>query len=134
MNSQNDIEANFLVIESLFNKVKQMVPLNLIVPRNFCLFCRRQMPNVRPQHSLTPKAFRKSCSVIIRSDRRGTPCPFRLDILLLRMVVFVQSVFALALNVLKHRYDKIHLFDVQVGDAWWRSRIEVLNLVQMSLW
>ncbi len=33
------------------------------------------------------------------------------------MVVFVQSVFALASEGTEARYDKIHLFDVQVGDA-----------------
>ena len=37
MNSQNDIEANFIVIESLINKVR-LKAAELIFPRKFCLF------------------------------------------------------------------------------------------------
>ena len=49
--------------------------------------------------------------------------------------MFVQSVFALALNGTEARYDKIHLFDVQVGDAvGGYQESKFLNLVQMSLW
>lgn len=136
MNSQNDIEANFLVIESLIQQSKANGAELIVFPENFVCFAAGKQRETAAQFEDIQKRLENLAHQYQIWIVAGTlPCPFRPDGLLLRMVVFVQSVFALALNVLKHVMTKFICLTYKLAMLWVATKNRsFLNLVQMSLW
>jgi hypothetical protein len=109
----------FLSFGLSFNKVGDGAEL-LMFPENFELFCH-QANNVDPptQFERHSKAFRKSCSSIIRSgSSRVLSMPVPSDGSVNGWSIFVQSVFALALNVLKHVMTKSFVWRTGLAMLW----------------
>lgn len=118
MNSQDDIEANFVVIESLIQQSKADGAELIVFPENFICFAggkqrETAMQFEALQHRLEKLAHQYQIWIVA-----GTlPCPFRPD----GSVITDGRVRTVSLCISPERtevrYDKIHLFDVQVGDA-----------------
>lgn len=118
MNSQNDIEANFSVIESLIQQSKADGASLIVFPENFVCFAAGKQRGTAArfeeiQKRLENLAHRYQIWIVA-----GTlPCPFRPD----GSIIADGRVRTVSLCIspegTEARYDKIHLFDVQVGDA-----------------
>ncbi|AXY59213.1 MULTISPECIES: carbon-nitrogen hydrolase family protein [Acinetobacter] len=118
MNSQNDIEANFSVIESLILQSKAQGASLIVFPENFVCFAAGKQRETAArfeeiQQRLEQLAHQHQIWIVA-----GTlPCPFRPD----GSVIEDGRVRTVSLCIsperTEARYDKIHLFDVQVGDA-----------------
>ena len=118
MNSQNDIEANFIVIESLIQQSKAQAAELIVFPDNFVRFAAGKQRETAAQFEsiqqrLEQLAHRYQIWIIA-----GTlPCPFRPD----GSIIDDGRVRTVSLCIsperTEARYDKIHLFDVQVSDA-----------------
>lgn len=118
MNSQNDIEANFVVIESLIQQSKAQAAELIVFPENFVCFAAgkqretaAQFENI--QQRLEQLAHRYQIWIIA-----GTlPCPFRPDGSIIQDGRVRTVSLCISPEGTEARYDKIHLFDVQVNDA-----------------
>lgn len=118
MNSQNDIEDNFIVIERLLQQSKAQAANLIVFPENFVCFAAGKQRETAAQFEaiqqrLEQLAHRYQIWIIA-----GTlPCPFRPD----GSIITDGRVRTVSLCIspegTEARYDKIHLFDVQVGDA-----------------
>jgi len=118
MNSQNDIEANFNVIESLIQQSKKNGGSLIVFPENFACFAagKQQETALRfeeIQQRLENLAHQYQIWIIA-----GTlPCPYRPDGSIIRDGRVRTVSLCISPERTEARYDKIHLFDVQVGDV-----------------
>ena len=118
MNSQNNIEANFSVINSLIQQSKDQGSSLIVFPENFVCFAagkqretaerfqefQQRLENLAHQHQIWIVA--------------GTlPCPFRPDGSIIEDGRVRTVSLCISPERTEARYDKIHLFDVQVSDA-----------------
>ncbi|MFW1764922.1 carbon-nitrogen hydrolase family protein [Acinetobacter bereziniae] len=118
MNSQNDIEANFSVIESLVQQSKADGASLIVFPENFVCFAAGKQRETAArfeeiQKHLEHLAHRYQIWMVA-----GTlPCPFRPDGSIIEDGRVRTVSLCISPERTEARYDKIHLFDVQVGDA-----------------
>ena len=118
MNSQDDIEANFIVIESLIQQSKADGAELIVFPENFVCFAAGKQRETATQFEAIQQRLEKLAHQYQIWIVAGTlPCPFRPD----GSVISDGRVRTVSLCIsperTEARYDKIHLFDVQVGDA-----------------
>ncbi|MFU9046030.1 carbon-nitrogen hydrolase family protein [Acinetobacter tibetensis] len=118
MNSQNDIEENFKVIESLIQQSKAQGSSLVVFPENFVCFAAGKQRETAAQFETIQKRLETLAHQYQIWLIAGTlPCPFRPD----GSVIEDGRVRTVSLCIsperTEARYDKIHLFDVQVGDA-----------------
>lgn len=118
MNSQNDIEANFDVIESLIQQSKAQAAELIVLPENFVCFAAGKQRETAAQFESIQKRLEQLAHRYQIWIIAGTlPCPFRPD----GSVIQDGRVRTVSLCIgpegTEARYDKIHLFDVQVSDA-----------------
>ncbi|WP_445660336.1 carbon-nitrogen hydrolase family protein [Acinetobacter sp. F16] len=118
MNSQDDIEANFIVIESLIQQSKADGAELIVFPENFVCFAGGKQRETATQFEAIQQRLEKLAHQYQIWIVAGTlPCPFRPD----GSVIADGRVRTVSLCIsperTEARYDKIHLFDVQVGDA-----------------
>ena len=118
MNSQNDIEANFMVIESLMQQSQAAGASLIVFPENFVCFAAGKQRETAAQFDAIKQrlellAQRYSLWIIA-----GTlPCPYRPDGSIIQDGRVRTVSLCISPEKTEARYDKIHLFDVQVGDA-----------------
>ncbi len=118
MNSQDDIAANLVVVESLLQQSQKNSASLLVLPENFACFAPGKQFETAAQfehlqQQLETLAHRYGIWIIA-----GTlPCPFRPDGSTIRDGRVRTSSLCISPEATVARYDKIHLFDVQVGDA-----------------
>ncbi|MPW43560.1 carbon-nitrogen hydrolase family protein [Acinetobacter guerrae] len=118
MNSQNDIEDNFRVIESLIQQSKAQQAELIVFPENFVCFAAGKQRETaaqfeRIQQRLEQLAHQHNIWIIA-----GTlPCPFRPNGSIIQDGRVRTVSLCISPERTEARYDKIHLFDVQVGDA-----------------
>ena len=118
MNSQNDIEANFSVIESLMMESKAQGASLIVFPENFVCFAAGKQRETAErfdefQTRLQDLAHQYQLWIVA-----GTlPCPYRPDGSVIQDGRVRTVSLCISPEKTEARYDKIHLFDVQVGDA-----------------
>lgn len=119
MNSQNDIDDNFVQVECLLLQAKSQHAELLVLPENFaCFAAGKQFETAQRfdelQQRLELLAFKYQLWIVA-----GTlPCPYRPN----GVPVSDGRVRTVSLCISPEgktvaRYDKIHLFDVQVADG-----------------
>ncbi|KXO86916.1 carbon-nitrogen hydrolase [Acinetobacter venetianus] len=118
MNSQNDIEANFVVIESLIQQSKVQGAELIVFPENFvCFAAGKQRDTAEQFESIQARLEQLAHRYEIWIVAGTLPCPFRPN----GSVITDGRVRTVSLCIsperTEARYDKIHLFDVQVSDA-----------------
>ena len=118
MNSQDDIEANFIVIESLLQQSKADGAELIVFPENFvCFVGGKQRETAAQFESLQQRLEQLAHQYQIWIVAGTLPCPFRPD----GSIISDGRVRTVSLCIspegTQARYDKIHLFDVQVGDV-----------------
>ena len=118
MNSQNDIEANFVVIESLIQQSKAQGAELIVFPENFvCFAAGKQRETAEQFESIQARLEQLAHRYEIWIVAGTLPCPFRPN----GSVITDGRVRTVSLCIsperTEARYDKIHLFDVQVSDA-----------------
>ncbi|ENX04337.1 hypothetical protein F900_00327 [Acinetobacter modestus] len=118
MNSQNDIEANFIVIESLIQQSKAQAAELIVFPENFvCFAAGKQRETAAQFESIQQRLEQLAHRYQIWIIAGTLPCPFRPD----GSIIDDGRVRTVSLCIsperTEARYDKIHLFDVQVSDA-----------------
>lgn len=118
MNSQNDIEANFIVIESLIQQSKAQAAELIVFPENFvCFAAGKQRETAAQFESIQQRLEQLAHRYQIWIIAGTLPCPFRPD----GSIIDDGRVRTVSLCIsperTEARYDKIHLFDVQVTDA-----------------
>ena len=118
MNSQDDIEANFTVIESLIQQSKAQAAELIVFPENFVCFAAGKQRETAAQFESIQKRLEQLAHRYQIWIIAGTlPCPFRPD----GSIIDDGRVRTVSLCIsperTEARYDKIHLFDVQVSDA-----------------
>lgn len=118
MNSQNDIEANFSVIESLIQQSKVNGASLIVFPENFVCFAAGKQRETAERF----EEFQKRLEHLAQQYQiwivAGTlPCPFRPDGSIIQDGRVRTVSLCISPERTEARYDKIHLFDVQVGDA-----------------
>ncbi|RJL74495.1 carbon-nitrogen hydrolase family protein [Acinetobacter radioresistens] len=118
MNSQNLIEDNFIEIERLMQQSKAEGADLIVFPENFVCFAAGKQRETAEQfehiqHRLEQLAHHYNLWIIA-----GTlPCPFRPDGSTIKDGRVRTTSLCISPEKTEGRYDKIHLFDVQVGDA-----------------
>jgi len=118
MNSQNDIEANFVVIESLIQQSKAQGAELIVFPENFvCFAAGKQRETAEQFESIQARLEQLAHRYEIWIIAGTLPCPFRPN----GSIITDGRVRTVSLCIsperTEARYDKIHLFDVQVSDA-----------------
>lgn len=118
MNSQNDIEDNFIVIERLLQQSKAQAANLIVFPENFVCFAAGKQRETAAQFEAIQKRLEQLAHRYQIWIIAGTlPCPFRPN----GSIITDGRVRTVSLCIspegTEARYDKIHLFDVQVGDA-----------------
>ena len=118
MNSQNDIEANFNTVEQLIQQSKAAGAELIVFPENFVCFAAGKQRETAAQFEDIQQRLEKLAHQHQIWIIAGTlPCPYRPD----GSVIEDGRVRTVSLCIsperTEARYDKIHLFDVQVGDA-----------------
>ena len=118
MNSQNDIEVNFMVIESLIQQSKADGAALIVFPENFVCFAAGKQHETAAQFEVIQQRLEQLAHQYQIWIVAGTlPCPFRPD----GSVISDGRVRTVSLCIspdgTEARYDKIHLFDVEVADA-----------------
>ncbi|RZG83003.1 carbon-nitrogen hydrolase family protein [Acinetobacter venetianus] len=118
MNSQNDIEANFVVIESLIQQSKVQGAELIVFPENFvCFAAGKQRETAEQFESIQVRLEQLAHRYEIWIIAGTLPCPFRPN----GSIITDGRVRTVSLCIsperTEARYDKIHLFDVQVSDA-----------------
>ena len=118
MNSQNEIQTNFIVIESLIQQSKANGAELIVFPENFVCFAAGKQRETAArfeeiQHKLEQLAHQYQIWIVA-----GTlPCPYRPDGSTIKDGRVRTVSLCISPERTEARYDKIHLFDVQVGDA-----------------
>ncbi len=118
MNSQNDIEANFSVIESLMQQSKAQGASLIVFPENFVCFAAGKQRETATQFEAIQQRLEQLAHQYELWIIAGTlPCPFRPDGSIISDGRVRTVSLCISPEKTEARYDKIHLFDVQVGDA-----------------
>ncbi|ENX42540.1 carbon-nitrogen hydrolase family protein [Acinetobacter sp. NIPH 2100] len=118
MNSQNDIEANFDVIESLIQQSKAQAAELIVFPENFVCFAAGKQRETAAQFEVIQARLEQLAHRYQIWIVAGTlPCPFRPDGSVIQDGRVRTVSLCISPEGTEARYDKIHLFDVQVGDA-----------------
>ncbi|AMW77943.1 carbon-nitrogen hydrolase [Acinetobacter sp. TGL-Y2] len=118
MNSQDDIEANFKAIESLIIKAKSGGASLIVFPENFACFAAGKQRETAERF----QEFQQRLQQLAHTHQiwivAGTlPCPYRPDGTVVPDGRVRTTSLCISPERTEARYDKIHLFDVQVGDA-----------------
>ncbi len=118
MNSQDDIEENFKLIESLIIEAKSNGASLIVFPENFVCFAAGK------QHETAERfqEFQQRLQQFAHTHQiwivAGTlPCPYRPNGMIVPDGRVRTTSLCISPERTEARYDKIHLFDVQVGDA-----------------
>ncbi|MGN5765958.1 carbon-nitrogen hydrolase family protein [Acinetobacter calcoaceticus] len=118
MNSQNDIEANFDIIESLIQQSKAQATELIVFPENFVCFAAGKQRETAAQFESIQKRLEQLAHRYQIWIIAGTlPCPFRPDGSIIQDGRVRTVSLCISPEGTEARYDKIHLFDVQVSDA-----------------
>lgn len=118
MNSQNDIEANFTVIESLIAQSKAQGASLIVFPENFiCFAAGKQRETAAQFESIQQRLEQLAHQHGIWIVAGTLPCPYRPDGSIIADGRVRTVSLCISPEKTEARYDKIHLFDVQVGDA-----------------
>ena len=118
MNSQNDIEGNFKIIESLIQQSKVDGASLIVFPENFICFAAGKQRETAAQFEDIQKRLEQLAHQYQIWIVAGTlPCPFRPDGSIIQDGRVRTTSLCISPERTEARYDKIHLFDVQVGDA-----------------
>lgn len=118
MNSQNDIEANFNVIESLIQQSQSQGASLIVFPENFVCFAAGKQRETAERFEEIQKRLEQLAAQYQIWIVAGTlPCPFRPDGTVVPDGRVRTTSLCISPEKTEARYDKIHLFDVQVGDA-----------------
>ena len=118
MNSQDDIENNFQVIESLIQQSKAQNASLIVFPENFVCFAAGKQRETAEQFESIQQRLEKLAHQYQIWIVAGTlPCPFRPDGSTIQDGRVRTVSLCISPERTEARYDKIHLFDVQVGDA-----------------
>ncbi|MDH0031449.1 MULTISPECIES: carbon-nitrogen hydrolase family protein [unclassified Acinetobacter] len=118
MNSQDDIEANFTVIESLIQQSKAQDAELIVFPENFVCFAAGKQRETAAQFEAIQQRLEQLAHRYQIWIVAGTlPCPFRPDGSIIQDGRVRTVSLCISPERTEARYDKIHLFDVQVGDA-----------------
>ena len=118
MNSQDDIEANFIVIESLIQQSKADGAELIVFPENFVCFAAGKQRETAVQFESIQQRLEQLAQQYQIWIVAGTlPCPFRPDGSIITDGRVRTASLCISPERTEARYDKIHLFDVQVGDA-----------------
>ena len=118
MNSQDDIEANFTVIESLIQQSKAQNAELIVFPENFVCFAAGKQRETAAQFEAIQQRLEQLAHRYQIWIVAGTlPCPFRPDGSIIQDGRVRTVSLCISPEKTEARYDKIHLFDVQVSDA-----------------
>lgn len=118
MNSQNDIEANFDVVENLIQQSKAKHAELIVFPENFICFAAGKQRETAAQFEVIQQRLEKLAHQYNIWMIAGTlPCPFRPDGSIISDGRVRTVSLCISPEKTEARYDKIHLFDVQVSDA-----------------
>lgn len=118
MNSQNDIEANFDVVENLIQQSKAKHAELIVFPENFICFAAGKQRETAAQFEVIQQRLEKLAHQYNIWMIAGTlPCPFRPDGSSISDGRVRTVSLCISPEKTEARYDKIHLFDVQVSDA-----------------
>lgn len=118
MNSQNDIETNFQIIESLIQQSKAQAADLIVFPENFiCFAAGKQRETAAQFESIQQRLEQLAHQHQIWIIAGTLPCPFRPDGSVIQDGRVRTTSLCISPEKTEARYDKIHLFDVQVGDA-----------------
>ena len=118
MNSQDDIETNFTVIESLIQQSKAQDAELIVFPENFVCFAAGKQRETAAQFEAIQQRLEQLAHRYQIWIVAGTlPCPFRPDGSIIQDGRVRTVSLCISPEKTEARYDKIHLFDVQVSDA-----------------
>ena len=118
MNSQDDIETNFTVIESLIQQSKVQDAELIVFPENFVCFAAGKQRETAAQFEAIQQRLEQLAHRYQIWIVAGTlPCPFRPDGSIIQDGRVRTVSLCISPEKTEARYDKIHLFDVQVSDA-----------------
>ena len=118
MNSQNDIDANFKVIESLMQQSQAQGASLIVFPENFVCFAAGKQRETAAQFEVIQQRLERLAHQYQLWIVAGTlPCPYRPDGSIIQDGRVRTVSLCISPEKTEARYDKIHLFDVQVGDA-----------------
>ena len=118
MNSQNEIDANFVEIESLIQQSKANGAELIVFPENFVCFAAGKQRETAVQFESIQQRLEQLAQQYQIWIVAGTlPCPFRPDGSIITDGRVRTASLCISPERTEARYDKIHLFDVQVGDA-----------------
>ena len=118
MNSQNDIEANFQVVESLIQQSQAQAAKLIVLPENFiCFAAGKQRETAEQFEHIQQRLERLAHQYQIWIVAGTLPCPFRPDGSIIQDGRVRTTSLCISPEGTEARYDKIHLFDVQVSDA-----------------
>ena len=118
MNSQDDIDANFIVIESLIQQSKADGAKLIVFPENFVCFAGGKQRETAAQFETIQQRLEhlaQQYQIWIVAGK--LPCPFRPDGSIIPDGRVRTVSLCISPERTEARYDKIHLFDVHVGDA-----------------
>lgn len=118
MNSQNLIEDNFVEIERLIQQSKTAGAKLVVFPENFVCFAAGKQRDTAEQFEVIQQRLQHLAHQYDIWLVAGTlPCPFRPDGSIIKDGRVRTTSLCISPERTEARYDKIHLFDVQVGDA-----------------
>lgn len=118
MNSQNDIEENFNVVESLMQQSQMQGSSLLVLPENFiCFAAGKQRETAEQFESIQTRLEHLAQQYQIWLVAGTLPCPFRPDGTPVPDGRVRTASLCISPEKTEARYDKIHLFDVMVGDS-----------------
>ena len=118
MTAQDDIEANFRVIESLIQQGKAQGAELIVFPENFVCFAAGKQRETAVQFESIQQRLEQLAQQYQIWIVAGTlPCPFRPDGSIITDGRVRTASLCISPERTEARYDKIHLFDVQVGDT-----------------
>lgn len=118
MNSQNDIEENFNVVESLMQQSQMQGSSLLVLPENFiCFAAGKQRETAEQFEAIQARLEHLAQQYQIWLVAGTLPCPFRPDGTPVPDGRVRTASLCISPEKTEARYDKIHLFDVMVGDS-----------------
>lgn len=118
MNSQNSIEDNFKQVELLIQQSKAQGASLIAFPENFiCFAAGKQRETAEQFESIQQRLEQLAHQYQIWIIAGTLPCPFRPDGSIVPDGRVRTSSLCISPEGTEARYDKIHLFDVQVADG-----------------
>ncbi|MHA3117382.1 carbon-nitrogen hydrolase family protein [Acinetobacter sp. ANC 4635] len=118
MNSQNSIEDNFKQVELLIQQSKAQGASLITFPENFiCFAAGKQRETAEQFESIQQRLEQLAHQYQIWIIAGTLPCPFRPDGSIVPDGRVRTSSLCISPEGTEARYDKIHLFDVQVADG-----------------